>query len=100
MPIQKDNPNRTYRVALEIRRKEGVTNPEGATIEKTLPHMRLEGVSNVRANRLLDFTLEAQNRRELREKIRKMMTLPLQIVNPTIDDWEILRIMTLKRKDQ
>jgi phosphoribosylformylglycinamidine (FGAM) synthase PurS component len=95
---------RRYRVVIEIRRKSGVRDPEGATIEKLLPNIRgLDikpgEITDVRKGTELTVTMHASNRDELREAVKRMMALPLQIINPSMDEYEILRIKTLKRKN-
>jgi phosphoribosylformylglycinamidine synthase subunit PurS len=46
-------------VVVEVTLREGIADPEGATIERALPALGFTGVSHVRAGRSFRFDVEA-----------------------------------------
>ena len=61
--------------------KPGVLDPQGKAIERALPTLGFDGVSNVRVGRLVE--LEADDPDRLSELCEKLLT------NPLIEDYEI-----------
>jgi phosphoribosylformylglycinamidine synthase len=64
-----------------IRPKEGILDPQGQTVERALPTLGFEGVSDVRVGRLVELTVEDESR--LPEICERLLT------NPLIEDYEI-----------
>jgi phosphoribosylformylglycinamidine synthase len=48
-----------FSVLVETRLRPGIADPQGATIERSLPHLGFEGISSVRVGKAFRFTLEA-----------------------------------------
>ncbi len=48
-----------YPVLVEVSLREGIADPEGATIERALPALGFSGVTRVRAGRAFRFEVEA-----------------------------------------
>ena len=48
-----------YSVEVAVHHKEGVADPQGATIERALPTLGFAGVSGVGVGKLIRFTIEA-----------------------------------------
>src|SRR3546814_6443918 len=48
-----------FSVLVETRLRPGVADPQGATIERSLPHLGFEGISGVRVGKAFRFDLEA-----------------------------------------
>lgn len=48
-------------VVVEVTLREGIADPEGATIERALPALGFTGVSHVRAGRSFRFDVEADD---------------------------------------
>jgi phosphoribosylformylglycinamidine synthase subunit PurS len=69
------------RVKVLIRPKEGILDPQGKAIERALPALGFEGVSEVRVGRLVE--LEADDPEGLSELCEKLLA------NPLIEDYEI-----------
>ena len=73
-----------YKVVVEVHHKEGVADPQGATIELALPTLGFDGVSGVSVGKLLRFTIEAADeaaaRAEVDDMVRRFLT------NPVIED--------------
>ena len=64
-----------------IRPKEGILDPQGQTVERALPTLGFEGVSDVRVGRLVELTVEDESK--LPEMCERLLT------NPLIEDYEI-----------
>jgi phosphoribosylformylglycinamidine synthase len=73
-----------FSVAVEVQVKAGVADPQGATIERSLPALGFPGVSGVRVGKLIRFAVEAADeasaRAEVDEMCRRFLT------NPVIED--------------
>jgi phosphoribosylformylglycinamidine synthase PurS subunit len=50
-----------FPVVVEVTLREGIADPEGATIERALPALGFSGVHRVRAGRLFRFLVEADD---------------------------------------
>ena len=64
-----------------IRPKRGILDPQGKAIERALPALGFDGVSQVRVGRLVE--LEADDPDRLAELCEKLLA------NPLIEDYEI-----------
>jgi phosphoribosylformylglycinamidine synthase subunit PurS len=72
-----------------IRPKEGILDPQGQAVERALPALGFEGVSNVRVGRLVELELEDPSRvPEMCERL---------LANPLIEDYEVL-VMDVARE--
>jgi len=69
------------RAKVLIRPKRGILDPQGKAIERALPTLGFDGVSNVRVGRLVE--LEADDPDRLAELCEKLLA------NPLIEDYEI-----------
>ena len=69
------------RARVLIRPKEGILDPQGKAVEKALPALGFEGVSNVRVGRLVE--LETDDPDALDELCEKLLA------NPLIEDFEV-----------
>jgi phosphoribosylformylglycinamidine synthase subunit PurS len=69
------------KVRVLIRPKEGILDPQGKAVERALPALGFEGVSQVRVGRLVE--LEADDAGRLDELCEKLLA------NPLIEDYEI-----------
>ncbi len=48
-----------FSVLVETRLRPGIADPQGSTIERSLPALGFEGISEVRVGKAFRFTLEA-----------------------------------------
>jgi phosphoribosylformylglycinamidine synthase PurS subunit len=71
-----------------IRPKEGILDPQGQTVERALPALGFEGVSDVRIGRMVELTVEDDSR--LPEMCERLLTNPL-IEDYEIEEWEDAR---------
>jgi phosphoribosylformylglycinamidine synthase PurS subunit len=65
-----------------IRPKEGILDPQGQTVERALPALGFEGVTDVRVGRMVELDVPDASR--INEMCEKLLT------NPLIEDYEIL----------
>jgi len=69
------------RVRVLIRPKAGILDPQGQTVERALPALGFEGVSNVHVGRLVELDVEDTSRvPEMCEQL---------LANPLIEDYAI-----------
>jgi phosphoribosylformylglycinamidine synthase len=64
-----------------IRPKAGILDPQGQTVERALPALGFDGVSEVRVGRMVELDVEDESR--LPEICERLLT------NPLIEDYEI-----------
>lgn len=81
-----------FSVVVEVQLRAGVADPQGATIERSLPHLGFDGVRDVRVGKCIRFEIdstdEAAARREVEEMCARFLT------NPVIED-SVVRIESL-----
>ncbi len=73
-----------YSVVVDVTLREGIADPEGATIERALPALGFSGVSEVKAGKMFRLTIEAESEGEAREKAGALAERLLS--NPVIED--------------
>jgi phosphoribosylformylglycinamidine synthase PurS subunit len=73
-----------FSVMVEVSLRSGVADPQGATIERSLPHLGFDGVQGVRVGKSIRFELDAADegaaRAEVDDLCRRFLT------NPVIED--------------
>jgi phosphoribosylformylglycinamidine synthase len=76
-----------FSVLVETRLRDGVADPEGATIERSLPALGYDGVSGVTVGKAFRFTVDAPDEaaahREVDDMCSRFLTNPV-IENATI----------------
>ena len=70
------------RVRVLIRPKSGILDPQGQTVERALPALGFEGVSNVHVGRLIELDIDDPS--QLPAMCEKLLA------NPLIEDFEIV----------
>jgi phosphoribosylformylglycinamidine synthase len=75
---------RQVKARVLIRPKEGILDPQGKAVEKSLPALGFDGIDNVRVGRLVE--LEADDPAQLESLCEKLLA------NPLIEDFEIEEI--------
>jgi phosphoribosylformylglycinamidine synthase subunit PurS len=58
------DPSASFSVLVEVRLREGIADPQGATIERALPALGLYGVSGVHAGKAFRFEITADDEAE------------------------------------
>ncbi|MCU1352485.1 MAG: phosphoribosylformylglycinamidine synthase [Acidimicrobiales bacterium] len=76
-----------FSVQVEVRLRAGVADPQGATIERSLPHLGFEGVRGVHVGKLIRFDLEADDEASARVEVDDLCSRFL--TNPVIEDSEV-----------
>ena len=74
----------TFSVAVEVRLKAGVADPEGATVERALPALGFGHASNVTIGKLIRFDIEAPDADRARAQVEDLCGRFL--TNPVIED--------------
>ena len=75
---------RPLRVRVLIRPKEGILDPQGQAVERALPALGFDGVSNVHVGRLVELDVDSA------ESVPAMCERLL--ANPLIEDYEVLTV--------
>ena len=74
--------NLRMRARVLIRPKAGILDPQGIAVERALPALGFEGVSNVHVGRLVE--LDVADPAQLDEMCRRLLA------NPLIEDYEVV----------
>jgi phosphoribosylformylglycinamidine synthase len=73
-----------FDVLVEVRLRAGIADPQGATIERSLPTLGYEGVSTVRVGKAIRFRLDAADEGAARTEVEQLCSRFL--TNPVIED--------------
>jgi phosphoribosylformylglycinamidine synthase len=73
----------TFDVQVEISLREGIADPQGATIERALPALGFEGVRGVRVGKSVRFLLDAPDESTAQARVQEMCDRFL--ANPVIE---------------
>jgi phosphoribosylformylglycinamidine synthase len=73
-----------FSVLVETRLRDGVADPQGATIERSLPALGFDGVSGVRVGKAFRFTVESDDEDAACAEVEDMCKRFL--ANPVIED--------------
>ena len=71
----------TFSVLVEVSLRPGIADPQGSTIERSLPALGFGGVAGVRVGKAIRFSLEAADepdaRRRVEELCQRLLTNPV-----------------------
>lgn len=73
-----------FNVLVEVKLREGVADPQGATIERSLPTLGFTGVRDVRVGKAIRFEVEAYGAGSARALVDDLCARYL--TNPVIED--------------
>ena len=76
-----------FEALVEVRLKEGIADPQGATIERALPALGFVGVADVSVGKAIRFAVEAPDESEAK-RIASDLTSSL-LANPVIEQAEV-----------
>ncbi len=76
-----------FEARVEITHLPGILDPQGATIERALPALGYDNVSEVRVGKGIRLVLEADDEASAREQVEEMCRRLL--ANPVIEAYEI-----------
>lgn len=78
------------RFEIVVSLKEGLLDPEGKTIQDSLPTMGWTTVSDIRVGKHIELTVEAQTETEATTLVQDMAQRLLS--NPVIEDFRVLAV--------
>ena len=76
-----------YDVLVEVRLRSGIADPQGSTIERSLPALGFDGITGVSVGKAIRFTVEAAGEDEARKRADEVARQFLS--NPVIEDSSI-----------
>ena len=74
----------TFSVLVEVQLRSGISDPQGQTIERSLPTLGYDGVSDVRVGKSMRFSVEADDEAAARSQVDEICQKVL--TNPVIED--------------
>jgi phosphoribosylformylglycinamidine synthase PurS subunit len=78
----------SYTASVNVMLKEGISDPQGLTIERALPALGYDGVRGVRVGKRIDLEIEASSPDEARVRVEEMCRQLL--ANPVIESYEVV----------
>jgi phosphoribosylformylglycinamidine synthase len=79
--------SRQFSVQVEVLLRDGIADPQGATIERALPALGLDGVTGVRAGKSFRFDLSASS--ESDALARATVVADRLLANPVIEESQV-----------
>ncbi|MGD0320198.1 MAG: phosphoribosylformylglycinamidine synthase subunit PurS [Acidimicrobiales bacterium] len=76
-----------FEALVEVRLRPGISDPQGATIERALPALGFDGVTDVRVGKAIHFAVEAPDEATAREV--SMAVTDRLLANPVIEEAEV-----------
>jgi phosphoribosylformylglycinamidine synthase len=73
-----------FAVVVDVQLRPGIADPQGATIERALPHLGFEGVSGVRVGKSIRFVIDSVDEAAARAEVEDLCARFL--TNPVIED--------------
>ncbi len=76
-----------FSVLVEVRLRPGIADPQGATVERSLPALGFGDVSGVRVGKAVRFAVEAPDEAQARSRVAELCERFL--TNPVIEDYDV-----------
>lgn len=73
-----------FDVVVDITHREGISDPEGATIERALPALGFDGVKGVKVGKTIRFSLDSEDQASAKAEVDELCHKFLS--NPVIED--------------
>ena len=73
-----------FNVAVEVSLRPGIADPQGATIERSLPVLGFAGINRVRTGKAIRFDIEAPDEAAAQQRVEELCRTFL--TNPVIED--------------
>ncbi len=73
-----------FAVAVEVSLRPGIADPQGATIERSLPVLGFAGIDGVRTGKAIRFHIEADSQAQAQAQVERLCRTFL--TNPVIED--------------
>jgi phosphoribosylformylglycinamidine synthase PurS subunit len=77
----------TFSVLVEVKLRPGIADPQGSTIERSLPTLGFDGISGVQVGKAIRFTCEAVDESACRAEVDDLCHRFL--TNPVIEDADV-----------
>jgi phosphoribosylformylglycinamidine synthase len=77
----------SFEALVEVQLRPGISDPQGATIERALPALGFTGVSGIRAGKAFRLYVEAPDEPEAHRVVKELCSRLL--ANPVIEDASI-----------
>ena len=77
----------TFDVLVEVKLRPGIADPQGATIERSLPALGFGGIDGVRVGKAIRFRVDADDEAAARQRVDALCERFL--TNPVIEDAEV-----------
>jgi phosphoribosylformylglycinamidine synthase len=77
----------TFSVLVEVKLRPGIADPQGSTIERSLPTLGFEGIAGVKVGKAIRFACEAVDEAACRAEVDDLCHRFL--TNPVIEDAEV-----------
>jgi phosphoribosylformylglycinamidine synthase PurS subunit len=61
-----------FSVAVEVSLRPGIADPQGATIERSLPVLGFAGIERVRTGKAIRFDIEAETQSAARQQVERL----------------------------
>lgn len=71
------------KVAVKVRLKSGILDPQGKTVQKALEHLGYDNVSDVRIGKLIEFNVDSNDEKEIKEMADRVLA------NPVMETYDI-----------
>ena len=75
---------RRFDVLVEVTLRPGIADPQGATIERSLPALGFDGITGVRVGKAIRFAIDADDEGSARGRVEELCKRFLS--NPVIED--------------
>ena len=89
--------DRAFRFAVNVTPKPGILDPQGRAVERSLPHLGIEGVEDVRVGRRVELTVAAADEGSARAVVERLAADLLS--NPLIEAFEVEPLGDAARAD-
>jgi phosphoribosylformylglycinamidine synthase PurS subunit len=76
-----------FSAEVSVMLKPGIADPQGQTIERALPALGYDGVSQVRVGKQIHLEVDAQDQNEAKDRVLEMCERLL--ANPVIESYEV-----------
>ena len=80
-------PTSAYRFAVNVTPKPGILDPQGKAVERSLPHLGIAGVSEVRVGRRVELVVTATDAGAARAVVDRLAAELLS--NPLMERYEV-----------
>ena len=82
--------DRTWRFAVNVTPKPGILDPQGKAVERSLPHLGIEGVTGVRVGRHVELSVTASDEAEARRIVDRLAGELLS--NPLMEQFAVVAL--------